>query len=543
MFADRDGKLVRRESQIQRVLSTLRRQSELGKAAGQSLPQFKTHGEYTVTKVLRQGSTAEVYVAEDQEGREWVLKRFLADSTDNTVWQDYLLQKVVGEHPRIVSIKKDALESQRHVCLVMEYVQNWQTKWHPGDSLACCVDFEKKEVLVGVNGDWAPPFGVCFRGSTLPSTRAGSWQPLLPFVRGRRGVAVRVNFGTAEKYGKGKQYQLPPGWTGDECSVGGEVHRLRGSAESTDGVWVLGATDTADSEQLTTPSDILNGPSDGGCAPRDCIIRSGRRFFEVTVVATPESGSLAVGFASPDACDEMMQNEVYLVDGLRCSKLTPAGSDTYLTGNDVDDLVNCGPLPPRRAVRWYRDLMEALAHCHAHGIAHRDVKGQNLFVCGASGVAKLGDFGGGAKDADTKKCFETAGTPGRMAPELWQSQLDKSAGKGGYWAFPADVWASGVTLYEMLTGRGLVVQPWEQITESDIERVGMATLAFTVDKLPPEEKKVFQSLPPEAQMLLRRILDPNPDKRPTASQILENSWLADEAHEPFLTCEDACRPG
>eukprot|EP01062_Namystynia_karyoxenos_P073348 TRINITY_DN70149_c0_g1_i1.p1 TRINITY_DN70149_c0_g1~~TRINITY_DN70149_c0_g1_i1.p1 ORF type:complete len:623 (+),score=134.67 TRINITY_DN70149_c0_g1_i1:82-1869(+) len=522
-FADAAGRLARRDSQVRRVLSTLRRGSELRGGPAAPLPQFKTHGEYTVTRVLREGSTAEVYVAEDKAGTEWVLKRFRGDSTENdTVWQDYLLQKVVGAHPKIVSIEKDALESEHHVCLVLEYVRDWERHWREGDVIGVAIDYSKRVALIGCNGDWQPPHGVCFRPPVLPTIRGGPLLPLLPVVRGGHGVRVRVNLEAPEAYGEGLRFPLPPAWAGGLAGAprgpGGAAQVARGpSAVEEDGAVTLGCATDSPEDGL---SDLVGGQACTG----------GRYIYEVTVLKAPASASLAVGWGTGDIAED--PGECYLCDGLWNMKHAPEGVSNFLLGTDVDDLIQCGPLPVARARCWYRDLMEALAHCHDHGIAHRDVKGQNLFVCCSTGVAKLGDFGAGAKDAGVKQCKEACGTPGRMAPEVWRAEAEDGA---GYWAFPADVWSSGVLLWEMLTGEGLIVQPWEHLaSERDLEKAAKATLAFNIGSLPAAARERLQQLPAEARSLLPRLLDPDPAKRPTARQVLDAPWVREAPpHEPF----------
>jgi serine/threonine-protein kinase len=129
----------------------------------------------------------------------------------------------------------------------------------------------------------------------------------------------------------------------------------------------------------------------------------------------------------------------------------------YLQGRDLAAALADGPVPPTTAAIWVRQACEGIAEAHAAGIVHRDVKPANLFLtqrADGSPCVKVLDFGI-ARTLDRTHPKLTAeativGSPAYMAPE----QL---AGK------PADtrtdVWALGVVLYELLTGRLPYPQP------------------------------------------------------------------------------------
>ncbi|HZF67280.1 MAG TPA: serine/threonine-protein kinase, partial [Gemmatirosa sp.] len=109
-----------------------------------------------------------------------------------------------------------------------------------------------------------------------------------------------------------------------------------------------------------------------------------------------------------------------------------------------------GALPPERAVRLVHDLAQALAHAHAEGVVHRDVKPENIFVDATTGRALLSDFGAArAGDADVRVTHTgtTVGTPAYMSPE----QIDGGAIDGR-----ADIYSLGLVAWEMLTGH----RPW-----------------------------------------------------------------------------------
>ena len=115
-----------------------------------------------------------------------------------------------------------------------------------------------------------------------------------------------------------------------------------------------------------------------------------------------------------------------------------------------------GPLPPVRATRIARQMLDGLAAAHANGIVHRDVKPSNVFITMASDVTggdmvKVIDFGIGKMRMTAGAAGNLTlpgvamGTPGYMAPE----QLGDARSVDPR----ADVYAVGATLFEMLTKR------------------------------------------------------------------------------------------
>ena len=120
-----------------------------------------------------------------------------------------------------------------------------------------------------------------------------------------------------------------------------------------------------------------------------------------------------------------------------------------LAGEPLSQRIARGPLPPAEALAITAEICRALAAAHAAGVIHRDIKPANIFLAeGPNGgiVPKLLDFGV-SSTCDTISGSGTPiyGTPAYMSPEqaLGESKLDHRV----------DVWAMGVTLHEMLTGR------------------------------------------------------------------------------------------
>jgi tetratricopeptide (TPR) repeat protein len=112
-----------------------------------------------------------------------------------------------------------------------------------------------------------------------------------------------------------------------------------------------------------------------------------------------------------------------------------------LRGETLARRIEKGPLPVDEALRIAEQMAEGLAHAHSRGVLHRDLKPANVFVC-EDGRVKLLDFG--LAHLLGTEGSSGAGTPAYMAPEQAAgSAVDERA----------DVWAAGMVLGEMLTGK------------------------------------------------------------------------------------------
>src|SRR5215813_7631916 len=177
-----------------------------------------------------------------------------------------------------------------------------------------------------------------------------------------------------------------------------------------------------------------------------------------------------------------------------------------LEGEELSELIKQGAIAPRKAVDYARQIAEGLAAAHAKGVVHRDLKPENLFVTNDGrvkildfGLAKLRQqqYGGIDKDAPTQKRITDPGvimgTVGYMSPEQVRGQETDHR---------SDIFAFGVILYEMLTG--------QQAFRGDS---AIEVMNAILKEEPPEFSTSKEQISPQLEMIVRRCLEKQPERR------------------------------
>ena len=148
-----------------------------------------------------------------------------------------------------------------------------------------------------------------------------------------------------------------------------------------------------------------------------------------------------------------------------------------------------GPIPWREAVYFAKQIARALAHAHAKGVVHRDIKPQNMLLL-RDGTLKVGDFGIAALENEVAEESGTAvGSIHYIAPEQIRGESPDAR---------SDLYSLGVVMYEMLTGQ----KPYNGDTVGEI-----AVKHMNTDPVPPT--KLVPDIPPELEHITLKAMNAN----------------------------------
>ena len=195
----------------------------------------------------------------------------------------------------------------------------------------------------------------------------------------------------------------------------------------------------------------------------------------------------------------------------------------YINGGNLFSFVKKRrKLSEKMAKFLFRQIILGIQHIHSKKVVHRDIKLENILIDFDNNV-KICDFGiGKVLENEDELLYDKCGTPMYMAPEIILANDDN-----GYKGFPVDIWSSGITLYIMLSGS----LPFN-IKNKNNNKEDMALNSikdknniFLQNQIVNVKPKEIENISIEAKNLLKGLLNKNPSKRLTCSQILNHPWL------------------
>jgi len=196
----------------------------------------------------------------------------------------------------------------------------------------------------------------------------------------------------------------------------------------------------------------------------------------------------------------------------------------YLEGETLAAGLKKGPLPLEQVLQYATEIADALDKAHRQGITHRDLKPGNIMLTKAGaklldfGLAKLRQGAGSTKplsELPTEKDAITAqgailGTLQYMAPEQLEGKEADAR---------ADIFAFGVVVYEMATGK----KAFEGKSQASV-------IAAILDRDPPPMSSLQPMTPPALDRVVKKCLAKEPEKRwQAASDVCDElKWIAEQ---------------
>ncbi|CAJ2506343.1 Uu.00g004730.m01.CDS01 [Anthostomella pinea] len=207
-------------------------------------------------------------------------------------------------------------------------------------------------------------------------------------------------------------------------------------------------------------------------------------------------------------------NVIHTLDLLKDQKGDYCEVMEYCSGGDLYTLVlAAGKLEVLEADCYFKQMMRGVEYMHEMGVAHRDLKPENLLLT-SHGALKITDFGNGecfrmAWENDAHMVSGLCGSAPYISPEEY---IDRE-----FDARAVDVWACGVIYMAMRTGRHL----WRVAKKDDDEFYER----YLEGRRDEEGYGPIESLHrARCRNVIYSILDPNPSRRITASQVLKSEW-------------------
>lgn len=168
----------------------------------------------------------------------------------------------------------------------------------------------------------------------------------------------------------------------------------------------------------------------------------------------------------------------------------------YVEGRTIEDMIkSSGKLSAQEATALCSQILDALQYAHEQGIIHRDIKPQNVIV-NERGVAKLADFGIAREVSASTLTFDGKNVIGSV------HYISPEQARGDAVSEASDIYSTGITLYEMLTGD----VPFRGET-------AVATAIMQINDEPREPQELEPSIPFALNAIVLKAIEKEPSAR------------------------------
>lgn len=172
---------------------------------------------------------------------------------------------------------------------------------------------------------------------------------------------------------------------------------------------------------------------------------------------------------------------------------------------------NFEPISEKITRKIFRDVCSAIQYCHHRGVAHRDLKLENILIDPTTYRVKLIDFGlSSFEKEDSAGCVDVCGSLDYIAPEVLEEQP--------YSGKKSDMWSLGVILFSLLFCNFPFSS--EERMDALLPPEGQSRKPH-----PPLEFPKRASVSSGAKDLCRKMLDMDPDSRFTIDEVMQHPWL------------------
>ena len=175
----------------------------------------------------------------------------------------------------------------------------------------------------------------------------------------------------------------------------------------------------------------------------------------------------------------------------------------------VENTENGIQFTEKEAANLFKQMMSAINYCHKNGIVHRDLKPENLLYLNKeeNSPIKVIDFGMSKRFNPKHYMSEKVGTAYYISPEVLQGKYDEKC----------DIWSAGVILYIIICG-------YPCFNGDDDNEIFAAIQRGKISFPSPE----WDDISDDVRKLIKKMCCP-PDKRLTADQVLNETWVKDNS--------------